>query len=228
MRPGCRCRWPTLPDHVRHATLAAEDTRFYEHAGVDPRASSGPCSAPCGGGSGRQHHHPAGGQDQLHRRRADVARKLREVLYAAPWRRTTPRTSSWSGTSTRSTSATAPTGSMPPPSRSSASPPPSPRRRPPSSPASCGPPDLDPRERPDRVRARRDQVLHTMADEGWLTGHRLDGGPGRAGGARPAAAAGRAPGPALRRVREAGGQPARDLGPTPRCAAPRCSPPGRR
>ncbi|WP_345482069.1 transglycosylase domain-containing protein [Amnibacterium soli] len=28
--------WADIPDTVKHATLAAEDTRFYEHGGVDP------------------------------------------------------------------------------------------------------------------------------------------------------------------------------------------------
>lgn len=74
-----------LPDHVRHAVLAAEDARFYQHPGVDAGALARALLNNIRGG------HEQGGStitqqlakiNYTHRQRT-VFRKVKEVLYAA-------------------------------------------------------------------------------------------------------------------------------------------------
>jgi penicillin-binding protein 1A len=178
---GSEARLPVqlaaLPDHVRYATLAAEDTRFYEHSGVDPegvfRAVLSTVRGRLQGGSTITQQVAKINYTDGER---TVARKLREVLYAARLEEDHTKdqllerylnqvyfgdgaygidaaAQSFFGigaTALTPAQAALLTGKL------------------------RAPEIYDPRERPDRVRARRDQVLHTMADEGWLTGHALE------------------------------------------------------
>jgi penicillin-binding protein 1A len=178
---GSEARLPVplsaLPDHVRYATLAAEDTRFYEHSGVDPegvfRALLSTVRGRLQGGSTITQQVAKINYTDGER---TVARKLKEVLYAARLEEDHTKdqllerylnqvyfgdgaygieaaAQSFFGigaTDLSPAQAALLTGKL------------------------RAPEIYDPRERPDRVRARRDQVLHTMADEGWLTGHALE------------------------------------------------------
>ena len=162
-----------LPKDVSHAMLAAEDADFYHHSGVDP---AGVFRALVNNAKG---NHLQGGStitQQLAKLnytggRRTAFRKLRELLYAV---RLEQRYSKdellerylnqvYFGDNAYGLAAASETFFGVAADRLS-----------PAQAATLAgkveaPEDLDPRRHPERVRARRDQVLRNMARHGWLT-----------------------------------------------------------
>jgi len=161
-----------LPDHVRHAVLAAEDRNFYEHPGVDPTAIVRAAMAQARGGE-------QGGSTitqqlaKLNYTGGEVSllRKAREVLYAARLEREYSKdelleryvNQVYFGDGAYGIAQAAKTffGVEP-------------RELSPAQAATLAgkirsPDGLDPHEAPDAVVERRNQVLDLMASQGWLS-----------------------------------------------------------
>lgn len=164
-------RLDRLPDHVPRAVLAAEDANFYEHEGVDPsavlRAMVRTAQGSLQGGSTITQQ-----LAKLNYTKSEktLLRKVRELQYAV---RLEDRYSKdellerylnqvYFGEGTYGITAAAQSFFGVAPEALSA----------PQAAVLAGkiksPEILDPRKRPDRVRARRDQVLRNMAKHGWL------------------------------------------------------------
>ncbi len=80
---GDSLRLVDLPPYLPAAVLATEDRRFYSHWGVDPRRRRARALCQRQGrrhGAGRQHHHPAAGEEPVPDARAQPARKGQEML----------------------------------------------------------------------------------------------------------------------------------------------------
>ena len=123
-----------IAEVMKHAMVAIEDARFYEHGGLDVRA---PCARWCGTSrparsGGRLDAHPAAGQadaaavDRRPRRargggRETLGRKLREARLALELEDPYSKVELLTATSTSSTSGRTPTASSRPPARTSAS-----------------------------------------------------------------------------------------------------------
>ncbi|HUP68978.1 MAG TPA: transglycosylase domain-containing protein [Acidimicrobiales bacterium] len=167
-----------LPDHVPKAVLAAEDANFYEHEGVDPaavlRAMVRTAQGSLQGGSTITQQ-----LAKLNYTKSEktVLRKVRELQYAV---RLEDRYSKdellerylnqvYFGEGAYGISAAAQSFFGVAPEALS----------PPQAAVLAGkiksPEILDPRKRPDRVKARRDQVLRNMAKQGWLKADELAG-----------------------------------------------------
>ena len=117
-----------MSPYIQQAIVASEDTRFYEHNGVDAKgiARAFVANQQAGGVSQgastltMQYVRMAlrdGAQTPLEVQEATEqtsARKVREMRLALDSRSRSPRRRSWSATSTRPTSATGRTASSPP------------------------------------------------------------------------------------------------------------------
>lgn len=178
---GARRREPVrldaLPEHVTKAVLAAEDANFYQHEGVDPsavlRAVVRTAQGDRQGGSTVTQQ-----LAKLNYTNSEktVMRKLREVQYAVRLEDEYSKdqllerylNQVYFGEGAYGIAAAAQSFFGTGPET--------------LSPAQAAvlagkikaPEILDPRKRPDRVRARRDQVLRNMAKRGWLGAAELD------------------------------------------------------
>ena len=128
-----------MSPYVKDAVIAIEDSRFYEHGGVDTtgimRALVSTARGNKQGASTITQQYvnnvinssleAEGKSDQvlLNGVNKGVGDKLREMKLAIAWRRSSPRKRSSRATSTSSSSTVTPTASKPPPSSSSAPPP---------------------------------------------------------------------------------------------------------
>ena len=160
-----------LPRHVTQAVLAAEDANFYDHGGVDPSAVFRAVVRNAQGG--RQ-----GGSTitqqlaklNFTRSERTFMRKLREVQYAVRLEKTYSKdellerylNQVYFGDGAYGLAAAAQSFFATPPERLS-----------PAQAATLAgkikaPEALDPRVAAERVQARRDQVLRSMAGHGWL------------------------------------------------------------
>ncbi|MDQ4132502.1 MAG: penicillin-binding protein [Actinomycetota bacterium] len=190
----------SLPPHVVHAVLAAEDANFYDHSGVDPaavfRAALNTAQGDAQGGSTITQQLAKLNYTGSER---TVLRKLREVLYASRLERSYSKeqllerylNQVYFGEGAYGIGLAAETFFGVPPERLS----------PAQAAALAGkiraPSSLDPYKDQDAVVARRNQVLENMADHDWLSGTELaaakaaplDPAPRKPG----AASAGRAP-----------------------------------
>jgi len=166
-----------LPDHVTRAVLAAEDEDFYEHSGIDPdavfRAFVRTATGNAQGGSTitqqlAKINYTAGERT--------VFRKLKEVLYASKLEERYSKDTLlqrylnqvYFGEQAYGIEAAAQTYfGMPAKDLSAA-----------QAAMLAGkirsPSLLDPRKREEQVKARRDQVLSNMNEEGWLGDDELD------------------------------------------------------
>ena len=113
-----------IPKLLVQAVVAAEDADFFKHRGLDYMGMLRAFFANLRAGRfapGRQHHHPAGGQDLLPLAGADdPAQGPGGDPGPAVWRASSPSRRSSTSTSTRSTSGTAATGCRRPAASTSA------------------------------------------------------------------------------------------------------------